>query len=97
MFYARFNTVYYIRWIKKIRFFGLIIPKKYGGLEIQKKLLEEQDGRLRADIVDIATKAEDPHVLADVLYGPVWRKEVEKYKRKTKHYFFLKNIGAEIS
>lgn len=55
---------------------------KYGGLDIQKKLLQEQDGRLRADIVDIATKAEEPHVLADVLYGPNWRKEVEKYKKK---------------
>ncbi|RKY09924.1 MAG: hypothetical protein DRP66_00990 [Planctomycetota bacterium] len=54
----------------------------YGGPQIRQKLIAEQPGRLRADIVDLANATTVPVVLADTMYGPHWREAVERYRRR---------------
>jgi molecular chaperone GrpE (heat shock protein) len=54
----------------------------YGGSKTQEQIRSEQPARLKADLVDLATGAKEPHVLADLLYGSQWQDEVDQYRRK---------------
>lgn len=45
------------------------------------QLAREQQARLRADLDKLAAKQMDPGDIADVLYGPGWENEVERYKK----------------
>ncbi len=54
----------------------------YGGPKIRQKLITEQSGRLRADIVDLANGTIVPFVLADTMYGSHWREAVERYRKR---------------
>lgn len=55
---------------------------QYGGSKTNEQLRSEQPARLKADIVDLATGAKEPHVLADLLYGSNWQEQVDQYRRK---------------
>lgn len=55
---------------------------QYGGSKTNEQLRSEQPARLKADIVDLATGAKEPHVLADLLYGSDWQQQVDQYRRK---------------
>jgi len=54
----------------------------YGGSKTNEQLRSEQPARLKSDLVDLATGAKEPHVLADFLYGNNWQDEVDQYRRK---------------
>ena len=56
---------------------------EYGGPQIQQRLKEQQPGRLKADISELATGPKVPAVLADILYGNNWRQAVTQYKKRT--------------
>ena len=56
---------------------------QYGGPEIQQRLKQQQPGRLKADLPELATGPKVPAVLADVLYGHGWRQAVEQYRKRT--------------
>ena len=53
----------------------------YGGSDIQKRLEEGQSDRLLAD-VELLEKglANYPDELTDVMYGPQWQQEIDKYR-----------------
>lgn len=55
---------------------------KYGGPEIREKLIHQQKDRLRADLPDLASGTTTPPIVADVLYGPDWQQEVDKYRKR---------------
>jgi molecular chaperone GrpE (heat shock protein) len=45
------------------------------------ELAREQQARLRADLDKLAARQMDPGDIADILYGPGWEDEVERYKK----------------
>lgn len=45
------------------------------------ELAREQQARLRADLDKLAAHQMDPGDIADILYGPGWENEVERYKK----------------
>ncbi|MBN1126177.1 MAG: nucleotide exchange factor GrpE [Sedimentisphaerales bacterium] len=55
---------------------------KYGGEKTKEQLIREQPARLKANLVDLARGIKEPHPLADMLYGSLWRKEVADYRKK---------------
>jgi molecular chaperone GrpE (heat shock protein) len=55
---------------------------QYGGSKTNEQIRSEQPARLMSDLVDLATGAKEPHVLADLLYGNNWQEEVDQYRRK---------------
>ncbi len=55
-----------------------------GGVKTQEQLKQEQLGKLKADLADLAKGVKSPPIFADVLYGDNWHQEVSKYKRKMK-------------
>jgi molecular chaperone GrpE (heat shock protein) len=58
---------------------------KYGGEEIQKKLQQDQDKRLKVDIAELANGAKSvPSELACLMYGEDWQEKVEKFQHDRK-------------
>lgn len=58
---------------------------QYGGDEIQKKLLQDQDKRLTVDIAELANGTKVvPSELACLMYGDDWEKKVEDYQHDRK-------------
>jgi len=55
---------------------------QYGGSKTNDQLRSEQPARLKADLVDLAIGAKEPHDLADLLYGNNWQEDVDQYRRK---------------
>lgn len=58
----------------------------YGGPEIQKKLLQNQEERLLADLPDLLSSENNfPIELGDILYGPGWRGRLEEYRKQIEY------------
>ena len=55
---------------------------EYGGKEATEKLKAQQPERLKADIADLANGVKQPHVMADLLYGPGWKNQVNQYRSR---------------
>jgi molecular chaperone GrpE (heat shock protein) len=55
-----------------------------GGVKTQEQLKQEQLGKLKADLADLAIGVKSPPIFAGVLYGDNWHQEVNKYRRKMK-------------
>ncbi len=57
------------------------------------ELAREQQARLRTDLDKLAARQMDPGAIADVLYGPGWEDEVERYKKLNEQIEIAKIIS----
>lgn len=55
---------------------------KYGKAKSRAELSQEQQERLLADLERLAAGSKDVYPFAEILYGPNWRQEVDKYKKR---------------
>jgi molecular chaperone GrpE (heat shock protein) len=53
---------------------------EHGGIKTKAQLLQQQQGRLKADLDKLAGGEPDARALADFLYGENWQQELSKYK-----------------
>jgi molecular chaperone GrpE (heat shock protein) len=57
----------------------------YGGPEIQKKLLQNQEERLLADLPELLSENTFPSELGDILYGAGWRGKLQEYQKQIEY------------
>ncbi|MHC4418039.1 MAG: nucleotide exchange factor GrpE [Planctomycetota bacterium] len=55
---------------------------KYGKAKSRAELSQERQERLLADLERLAAGSKDVYPFAEILYGPNWRQEVDKYKKR---------------
>ncbi len=55
---------------------------QYGKAKSRTELQQEQQERLLADLERLAAGSKDVYPFAEILYGPNWRQEVDKYKKR---------------
>lgn len=61
----------------------------YGGPDVQKKLLRNQEERLLADLPDLLSETGFPSELGDILYGSGWRTRVEEFRKQIEYQEIL--------
>jgi molecular chaperone GrpE (heat shock protein) len=57
----------------------------YGGPTIQKKLLQNQEERLLADLPELLSENAFPSELGDILYGAGWRGKLQEYQKQIEY------------